>query len=298
MSANLNEGKVDKSLRSCIRQVIHRSHGNSHGAITRLMSPGDAGQIVKPFVLFDDVDIPFDADWVFGMHPHSGVAALTLILTGSVWVNDTVGTTSVVNAGDIEWMQAGSGAWHESARRDRQPLRGLQLSLALPPHLEHATPQSRHICAGAVPQHGPAAVIMGTYEGVTGPVPYDERVTYLHVALAPDSTWIFTPPAQHTVAWIYVYHGRLQAEGDTDIVARELIVFEYGSMSIILTTQEGTGFVLGSAVAHPHALVATASSVHTSQRALDLGLDEIARIGRTLPSHCFKWLSAQSGRLP
>ncbi len=39
------------------RQIVHRTHGRLHGPITRLMSPSDLGQSLKPFVfldLFDD----------------------------------------------------------------------------------------------------------------------------------------------------------------------------------------------------------------------------------------------------
>ncbi len=35
----------------------HRTRGPSHGSITRLMSPGDLGQRLKPFVFLDAVRI-------------------------------------------------------------------------------------------------------------------------------------------------------------------------------------------------------------------------------------------------
>lgn len=279
-----------------VRQVVLRSQGTAQGSITRLISPDGIGKIIKPFVLLDDLDIPCDADWVVGMHAHSGIAKLTLILTGSIWINDTVGTTAVVTAGDLDWLCAASGAWHESARRDRQPLRGLQLTLALPPHLENTLPQSQHIRACAVPRNGPEKVLMGAYRGATGPVPYAEDVTCLHVEMAARSTWIFVPPPLHTVAWIYVYQGRLAASGEA--LERELVVFEHGTTPITFTAENAAGFILGSASAHEHTLEVSPSSVHTSRQALDQGMDEIRRIGRTLPSHCFKWLSAQSGRRP
>jgi redox-sensitive bicupin YhaK (pirin superfamily) len=66
------------------RAIIHRSRGSTHGAITRLMSPGDLGEVLKPFVfldLFDNGGRPFP---VFGMHPHSGLATLTYVAEGSV----------------------------------------------------------------------------------------------------------------------------------------------------------------------------------------------------------------------
>jgi hypothetical protein len=38
------------------RQIVHRTHGRRHGPITRLMSPSDLGQTLKPFVFLDLFD--------------------------------------------------------------------------------------------------------------------------------------------------------------------------------------------------------------------------------------------------
>src|SRR5688572_14777583 len=88
------------------RKVVTRTSGLRHGPITRLMSPGDLGQAIKPFVFLDDFAIPAGNNSVFPIHPHSGIATLTLIFSGSVWINDTVDTSATLNAGDIEWMRA------------------------------------------------------------------------------------------------------------------------------------------------------------------------------------------------
>src|ERR1700741_199822 len=66
------------------RQIAQRTRGTSHGNITRLMSPSDFGEILKPFVfldLFDNDGVPFSG---FRLHPHSGIATLTYISEGSV----------------------------------------------------------------------------------------------------------------------------------------------------------------------------------------------------------------------
>jgi redox-sensitive bicupin YhaK (pirin superfamily) len=261
---------ISKTDRIDERGLSMRTAGSGHGAITRLMSPEDLGQIVKPFVFLDYFAIPAGTSSVFGMHPHSGIATLTYILTGSVWINDTVGTTAVVNAGDIEWMRASGGAWHESAMRGDAPLTGLQLWLALPPHLESNVPQTAHIAAQAVSRIGPASVLLGTYRGVKGPVPHDEGINYLHVELDAQSTWEYVPPTGHSVAWVYVYRGRFKTAND--VINRELVVFKSGEMPIRFTADESVGFVLGSAVAHSHELVMGPYSVHTSSEALSKGL--------------------------
>jgi hypothetical protein len=45
------------------RAIVQRTRGRTHGPITRLMSPSDLGEILKPFVfldLFDHEGPPFN----------------------------------------------------------------------------------------------------------------------------------------------------------------------------------------------------------------------------------------------
>src|ERR1700716_196432 len=65
------------------RTSVKRTRGRTHGPVTRLMSPSDFGEILKPFVfldLFDHEGAPFDGP----LHPHSGIATLTYIAEGAV----------------------------------------------------------------------------------------------------------------------------------------------------------------------------------------------------------------------
>jgi hypothetical protein len=39
------------------RAIVHRTRGHGHGPITRLMSPSDLGQALKPFVFLDIFDM-------------------------------------------------------------------------------------------------------------------------------------------------------------------------------------------------------------------------------------------------
>lgn len=35
-------------IQAPVRTIVHRTHGHSHGPITRLMSPSDLGEVLKP----------------------------------------------------------------------------------------------------------------------------------------------------------------------------------------------------------------------------------------------------------
>src|ERR1700692_3040307 len=65
-----------KSQDRTVIRIARRTRGQSHGPITRLMSPSDFGRLLKPFVFLDLIDNqgkPFSG---FGLHPHSGTATL------------------------------------------------------------------------------------------------------------------------------------------------------------------------------------------------------------------------------
>jgi redox-sensitive bicupin YhaK (pirin superfamily) len=117
------------------RKIVRRTRGNHHGPVTRLMSPGDLGQVLKPFVFLDLFEMDNASFSGTGLHPHSGIATVTYLFEGSVRYEDTSGATGVLLAGGVEWFKAGHGAWHGGGPGDTGRARGFQLWLALPPGL-------------------------------------------------------------------------------------------------------------------------------------------------------------------
>lgn len=64
------------------RKIVRRTRGNRHGPITKLMSPSDLGQQLKPFVFLDLFDMEHASFQGMGLHPHSGIATITPGLAG------------------------------------------------------------------------------------------------------------------------------------------------------------------------------------------------------------------------
>lgn len=269
------------------RAIVHRTRGSKHGPITRLMSPGDLGEHLKPFVFLDFFDLkPAAGNPGFGMHPHSGIATLTFTGEGSFGYEDTTGKQGVLHAGSVEWMRAGNGVWHGGRPIDGSTMRGFQLWVALPASEENAPAQSIYLAPSEVPQEGPARVLLGQYGTAKSAIPVPAPMNYLAVRLKDGEHWRYTPPAGHTVAWIAVDAGRLDAGGQVD--TGMLAVFEESGEAIDFIARGDTNFVLGSAVKHPHNLVMGRYSVHTSKATLEQGEAEIRRIGERL---------SQEGRL-
>lgn len=255
------------------RAIVHRTRGSGHGAITRLVSPGDLGEVLKPFIFLDRFEVAAGGQPPrFGMHPHSGIATLTYLMAGQTAYEDTTGehgARGVLPKGGVEWMMAGGGVWHTGTLDPSERVLGFQLWVAMPPELELAEAHSIYLGPEGVPHAGPARVLLGSYGGQTSPIPAPSDMTYLGVHLKAGETWRFVPPAGHTVAWAAVGEGELTAPAA--LRTGDLAVFDDAGGAIAFEAQTDTAFVLGSGVLHPHELFMGNYSVHTSAAALHRG---------------------------
>jgi redox-sensitive bicupin YhaK (pirin superfamily) len=262
------------------REVVFRTSGHRHGSITRLASPSDVGELIKPFVFLDHAEAGYTGKPLFGIHPHSGIATLTVVLQGGMAYEDTTGKSGQVTEGGLEWMKAGNGVWHDGGPLEGAALRGFQLWVALPASEENSAPESQYIPAEAVEHDGPVRVVLGEHGRARSQIHAPQGINYFHVRLKDGQRWRYSPPPGHNVAWLAVDRGSLLAS--EEIAAGQLAVFAEGEDSIDLRAQGDTSFVLGSAIKHPHPLVLGYYSVHTSEQALAQGEEEISRIGRQL----------------
>ncbi len=226
------------------RRIAHRTRGNRHGPITRLMSPSDLGRVVKPFVFLD----LFEADAVggagTGLHPHSGIATATFLMQGSVDYEDTDGRT---------------GLW-----------------IALPPDSELGPAESIYLAPASIPREGPTRVLLGSYGAATSTIRPPSPLTYLFVRLADGERWRYSPPKGQTVCWVAVGAGDVVTS--EPLRAGDLAVFEASEAAIEFQARGDTEFVLGSAVPHPYELALGTYSVHTNPDALHAAESRMAQV--------------------
>jgi len=261
------------------RAIVQRTRGVTHGAITRLMSPSDFGEILKPFVfldLFDHEGPPFNG----ALHPHSGIATLTYVAEGAVSYIDPDNVRGTLPAGGVEWMQAGRGMWHGGGLDKTGRTRGFQLWIALPPELELGPTISIYLTPEDVPQDGPARVLLGNHGAASNAIASPAPINYLAVRLKAGARWRYEPPTSHTVLWVAVASGVLSAPGE--LRHGDLAAFEPSSEAVEFEALTDTEFVLGSAAPHKHDLVLGYYSVHTSPDALRDGEAHISAIRRRL----------------
>jgi len=273
--------QAQPTLPDLARRVVFTTRGRKHGAITRLVSPSNVGERIKPFVFLDHGEVTPTGRPLFGIHPHSGIATLTAPLSGGVNYEDTTGKSGVVETGGLEWMKAGHGVWHDGGVAGSDPLRFFQLWVALPRADENAAPESQYVSREQVQEDGPVRVLLGRYGNARSVIRAPAGVNYFHVQLKDSERWRYVPPAGHNVAWLAVDRGALQTSQRID--EGVLAVFEEGAEGAIEVQAVGdSSFVFGSAIKHPHPLVLGYYSVHTSAAALARGEAEIERIGERL----------------
>ena len=117
--------------------------------VTRRPLPAPGLPQVDPFLFLNhhgpQIYPPNNTGLPFGPHPHRGFETVTFILDGSLAHHDSGSGASVVEAGGVQWMTAGSGLVHaelspDEFKRTGGPLEILQLWVNLPSRLKMTEP--------------------------------------------------------------------------------------------------------------------------------------------------------------
>ena len=258
-----------------VRRIAHRTHGQTHGPVTRLMSPSDFGEVLKPFVFLDLIDHE-GAPFTGPLHPHSGIATLTYVAEGAVSFIDPDNVRGTLFSGGVEWMLAGRGLWHGGGLDRVGRTRGFQLWIALPPELELGPAISIYQAREDVPQDGPVSVLLGSHGSASSAIVSPSPITYLAVRLKAGERWSYEPPTGHTVLWIAVASGTVSVPDE--LRHGDLAAFEPSSEAVEFKARTDAEFVLGSAVPHKYDLVLGSHSVHTTPAALRDAQEHLSEI--------------------
>jgi redox-sensitive bicupin YhaK (pirin superfamily) len=239
------------------------------------MSPGDLGKFLKPFVfldIFDHEGAPFNGP----LHPHSGIATVTYVAEGAVSYIDPDNVHGTLEAGGVEWMQAGRGMWHGGGLDHAGRTRGFQLWIALPPELELGSAVSIYQGREDVAQDGPVRVLLGNYGSASSAIESPSPLNYLAVRLKSGQRWRYDPPAGHSVLWVAVTSGAVAVPDE--LRQGDLAAFEPSNEGQQFEALSDVEFVLGSALPHEYDLVNGTYSVHTSLDALRKGEAHISAL--------------------
>lgn len=243
-----------------LRSIVQRFPGvpTLEGAGVRLRRSFSNNEVplFDPFLLLDRFGSSNPADYLAGFpwHPHRGIETVTYVLDGRVEHGDTLGNSGVIGAGDVQWMNSGSGIIHqEMPQRTDRPLSGFQLWVNLPAKEKMSTPAYRGLGASDLPvvradTGAEVRVVAGTHGSAEGPVrgiPVDP--TYLDVRLTPGETFERTTHPGYTVFAHAIEGGGVSPGDDPRPVAPgETVLFGPGGSVRLRAGEGGMRFLLVS----------------------------------------------------
>lgn len=248
----------DKTIRR-----IHPARRDDIGdLVTRRPLPSPLLDQIDPFLFLNhhgpQTYPPHNRGLPFGPHPHRGFETVTFIVEGSLAHRDNAGHESVIRAGGVQWMTAGSGIVHaEVSPRDfldqGGPVEILQLWVNLPSRLKMSTPayvglQEKDIPAlrldeGKVTLH----LIAGEWEGTPGPVRSLTGVFMSTLDMRAGGRFraVVRPPRK---VFLYVVRGSIAVGRHDDLVnAYQLVELGDDGEAVDLHTGSGALLLFGHA---------------------------------------------------
>ena len=253
-------------------ESVHRSTtfhwvGNGFYVSTYFPSERLTPEQTSPFVLMDygpskDFTPLGHGKRGVGWHPHRGFETVTLAWEGAVAHRDNAGHAGIIGPGDVQWMTAGDGIFHEEYHEEAFSRRGghmhmMQLWVNLPRKDKGAAPGYQPITAAQIPRvelpdgRGAARVIAGSYGGAKGPAHTFTPITMLDVTLAEGGKLpLELPPSYNAMA--VVAKGHVRAGGE-DARAGELLLFAHDGERLELTADEESHVIIlaGEPIAEP-----------------------------------------------
>lgn len=195
------------------------SIGESFNALTFRHSHFDIG--FDPLIMVDHYTM---SGPTFGLHPHAGLSAVSVIFEDSIgkFHNiDSLGNDFNLEPGDLYWLKAGSGVVHDEKPREGATIHGLQIFVNMSNMSKGDAPESLHIKAADVPvfEESGARVrlLLGSCNGTNTKQSPSTPLTILDGLLDIDGRFNFVVKEGES-AWLYAVSGTLEVEVGTSKV--------------------------------------------------------------------------------
>ncbi|NNE25548.1 MAG: pirin family protein [Saprospiraceae bacterium] len=188
-----------------------------------------------------------------GPHPHRGFSPVTIIYQGALHHRDSLGNSSVVQAGGVQWMFAGKGVTHsERPAREIAEQGGvfeiIQFWVNAPASKKMQAPQyfplEKDQLTRIEQQDSSVQIdlIAGTLNGTTGPIEEDALII-ANLKMDPNSNTQLDI-AEHYSTLIYMLDGNIVVNGNDITEDKSLIVFDQGDRKINIQAKENSRMLL------------------------------------------------------
>ncbi|WP_214883491.1 MULTISPECIES: pirin-like C-terminal cupin domain-containing protein [unclassified Exiguobacterium] len=190
-------------------RVSYRQNGYPHVQQGWVLPP-EQKEAFDPFILMAE-------DWfkrgTFSDHPHRGFQTITYVIDGRLEHIDNHGGHSILDAGDVQYMNAGWAARHAEEAVDDDLIHTLQLWLNLPKSLKTTTTSYQNVYVEDAPvvpfDGGQLRVYSGEIAGVKGPMDSLVPITMTEITLKEGSEYEHILPANHN-SFLYVLAGSIK----------------------------------------------------------------------------------------
>ncbi|EFD92822.1 MAG: Pirin domain protein [Candidatus Parvarchaeum acidophilus ARMAN-5] len=219
--------------------------------------------LTDPFLLLDHFGSDKPEEYLSGFpwHPHRGIETVTYQLEGKTEHEDSEGNKGVIFPGDVQWMTAGSGIFHQEMPKPinlKNPNEmllntgmpnsavGIQLWVNIPRKIKMSNPVYRYILSKRIPavENGKGAyikIISGRFLADSGAIKStgETDVTYLDIRMKEESDFSVDITEGNT-SFLYVISGSGETSGSKKIVRGTAYLFSHSGSSVHVKTSDST----------------------------------------------------------
>ena len=236
-----------------IDKIVH-AHKNQMGKSTIWQPlPKHELQDLDPFVHLvhhgPDTYEKGEKPLTFDAHPHRGFEPVTFIFQGELFHRDSLGNNSVIKAGGVQWITAGSGIVHAEGATQQFINHGgtvemIQLWINLPARLKMTSPNYQGFQHKEIPQvkasdwKADLNIISGDWGGVKGPVNSISGIRTATIELTKlGETTLQTRPTN--AAGLYIVKGKATVN-ETIVQTHDFIAFGHEGEKLSINAKEPT----------------------------------------------------------
>src|SRR6202050_4638576 len=277
-----------------IRGVHNAVRDDIADLVTRRAMPTASINNIDPFLFLNhhgpQTYVSPNRGMPFGPHPHRGFETVTFILDGDISHSDTGGHESIIEAGGVQWMTAGSGLVHMEASSAAFKKRGgsmecLQLWVNLPASLKMTAPRYTGLQRQHIPEIRGEGTTIRAISGDWGEAKpametlYDIAIAEVYFNAGAKKT--FTIAAGRNI-FFYVAHGTVAVNGRS---AHQFQLVEFGSegSEITVTAPSDAMILLGHAVPFNEPIVAHGPFVMNTRAEIAAAIEDYQKGKFVLP---------------
>lgn len=242
-----------------VKRIMHAETLDMDGVVVKQALPTIRIEQIDPFLLLHHLTLSFPGDSHqklegIGPHPHRGFSPVTFIFQGSVHHRDSRGNNQVIEAGGVQWLDAGMGIIHsERPSRQLSEEGGLQEMIQVWINTKKSHKMNQPVyqpfqsdqipTLSADQGDGNLSLVTGELNGKKGPVksPLD-LVAVMGNFKSRASSKVYIP--QNMNALVYLLGGEMRIEGHGLVEQLNLVYFNNDSDHIQLKATQNSRFLL------------------------------------------------------